>query len=218
MSDPASSRPDTSDMASVHKVFRSSLASAPDLVSSAAGDDERRALIANYYANLISFLESHHEGEEAIIFPRLSERAPGERAAVDKAEAQHAQVVDLVHAARTNVSMWDSTGDGGAAGVVQSLQALSAALIPHLDEEEAIIVPLAGEYMTAEEWGMLPGHALGSFGGDKVWLILGLIRENFTPQQRDAMLEHMPPPARQMWETMGEASFNDLIAQVRSSS
>jgi len=29
------------------------------------------------------------------------------------------------------------------------------------------------------------------------------------------MLAHMPPPARQMWESMGEASFNELIAQVR---
>ncbi|MGA2522470.1 MAG: hemerythrin domain-containing protein [Acidimicrobiales bacterium] len=217
MSDTATPRPDTSDMASVHKVFRSSLASAPDLVSSAAGDDERRALIANYYANLISFLESHHEGEEAIIFPRLAERAPAQRAVVDKAQSQHAQVVDLVHAARHNVSVWETAGDDGAAGLVQSLQALSAALVPHLDEEEAVIVPLAGEYMTVEEWGMLPGHALGTFGGDKVWLILGLIRENFTPQQRDTMLEHMPPPARQMWETMGEASFNDLIAEVRRS-
>jgi hypothetical protein len=44
---------------------------------------------------------------------------------------------------------------------------------------------------------------------------MGLIRENFTQQQRDAMLEHMPPPASQMWQNMGEASFNELIAQVR---
>ena len=44
---------------------------------------------------------------------------------------------------------------------------------------------------------------------------MGLIRENFTQQQRDMMLAHMPPPAREMWETMGERSFNELIVQVR---
>jgi hypothetical protein len=54
-----------------------------------------------------------------------------------------------------------------------------------------------------------------TFTGDKVWLILGLVRENFTQRQRDLMLEGMPPPVRQMWETTGEASFNDLMAQVR---
>ena len=56
---------------------------------------------------------------------------------------------------------------------------------------------------------------MAHFQGDKIWLIMGLIRENFTQAQSDMMLEHMPPPARQMWETMGETSFNDLIAQVR---
>ena len=85
----------------------------------------------------------------------------------------------------------------------------------HLDQEEVEIVPLAAEYLTVEEWGSLPGHAMGKFQGDKVWLIMGLIRENFNQEQRDLMLEHLPPPARQMWETMGEASFNDVIAQVR---
>jgi hypothetical protein len=61
----------------------------------------------------------------------------------------------------------------------------------------------------------LPGHAMGHFGGDKIWLIIGLIRENFSEAQRQMMLEKMPPPARQMWESMGQADFTDLIAQVR---
>jgi hypothetical protein len=30
------------------------------------------------------------------------------------------------------------------------------------------------------------------------------------------MLEKMPPPALAMWQTMGEASFDDLIGRVRS--
>ena len=56
---------------------------------------------------------------------------------------------------------------------------------PHLDREEAAILPLAAAHLTPEEWGKLPGHAMGSFGGDKIWLIIGLIRENFTQEQRD---------------------------------
>jgi hypothetical protein len=99
--------------------------------------------------------------------------------------------------------------------VIRSLQALDAVLTPHLDHEEAEVVPLATEHLTVEEWGSLAGHTLGLFEGDKVWLIMGLVRENFTQTQRDAMMEHMPPPARQMWATMGEASFRNLIAQVR---
>jgi iron-sulfur cluster repair protein YtfE (RIC family) len=215
MTDTAASRPDTADMAAVHNVFRTSLASCPELIAGATGDDERRALIANYLANVLSFLEVHHEGEEQLVFPLLAERAPEHRAAVERAERQHAEVSALLTAARESVAAWEAEGDAAAERATASLGALDRTLCAHLDEEEADIVPLARQYMTVEEWGMLPGHAMGSFQGDKVWLIMGLVRENFTPQQRAAMLEAMPPPARDMWQTMGEASFDEMIAQVR---
>ena len=215
MTDTEPTRPDTSDMMAVHRVFRSSLASGPAFVTSAAGDDLRRAMVANYYANLMAFLEVHHDGEEKLVFPLLSERATGHRAAVDKAAAQHAEVVGTMEAVNDSLGGWEGGGDPDAPHVVRSLQALDSVLSPHLDEEEAEIVPRAAEHLTIEEWGILPGHAMGNFAGDKVWLILGLIRENFTPAQRDAMLRNMPPPGRAMWETTGEAAFTDLIGRVR---
>jgi hypothetical protein len=208
-------RPDTSDMAAVHNVFRSSLASAPRFVTSTRGDDERRGLIANYYANVIALLETHHETEDALLFPLLVERVGEHRAIVEATESQHADVVALIHDANDQLKSWETAGDSQSENMVSSLLALDAVLSPHLNQEEKEVVPLAGEYMTVEEWGLLPGHSLGNFTGDKVWLILGLVRENFTQDQRDAMLEHMPPPARQMWEDTGEQSFNDLITQVR---
>jgi len=206
---------DTSDMAAVHKVFRESLASAPQFVASATGDDVRRAMIANYYANLIDFLKVHHDGEEELLFPVLSERVPEQHSILDKATSDHHAVVGLMATVNDHIETWQVKGDDGAQGILDALAALQATLIPHLDEEEAEIVPLAAAHMNAAEWGELPGHAMGHFQGDKIWLILGLIRENFTQQQRDMMLAHMPPPAREMWETMGEQSFNELIVQVR---
>jgi len=211
-------RPDTSDMAAVHNVFRSSLATAPDFIASAAGNDERRAVIANYYANLLAFLSVHHDGEEQIVFPLLIERAPEHQSIVERGLSQHADVVGLMLAANQSVDSWEVKGDSEAPETLRSLRALDDVLAPHLDQEEAEIVPLAAEHLSVEEWGSLPGHAMGNFEGDKIWLIMGLIRENFTQDQRDAMLENMPPPARQMWQNMGEASFNELIAQVRQTS
>lgn len=48
MTESVVARPDTSDILAVHKAFRASLASGSEFVRSAVGDDERRALIANY--------------------------------------------------------------------------------------------------------------------------------------------------------------------------
>jgi len=214
MTEPAR-RPDTSDMPAVHKVFRSSLAAAPVLTASAAGNSDRRALIANYYTNVLAFLEAHHDGEEELVFPLLIERAPESKILLEQSKAQHAEVAGLMGTARDSLGSWEAKADSDAGEVMRSLQALDGVLSPHLDQEEVEIVPLASEHLTVEEWEALPGHAMAHFQGDKIWLIMGLIRENFTQAQRDMMLEHMPSPARQMWETMGEASFNDLIAQVR---
>ena len=38
--------------------------------------------------------------------------------------------------------------------------------------------------------------------------------QRMTPEQRDAMSEHMPPPPRDMWMSFGENAFNELSAQV----
>ncbi len=216
MTDAATARTDTSDMAPVHKVFRDCLAAAPALIDSAAGDDERRALVANYYGNLMAFLQVHHDGEEALIFPQLAERVPEHKDVVERALHQHEEVVRLLDDVNRHVAAWQEKGDPEAPELARALDELAAALVPHLDQEEADVVPLCAEYITAEEWGALPGHAMANFRGDKVWLIMGLIRENFTQAQRDQMLEHMPPPARQMWETMGERSFHELVGQVRA--
>lgn len=215
MTDAAIPAADTSDMPAVHNVFRQSLESAPRFVASAAGDDERRAVIANYYANLVQFLRVHHDGEEVIVFPALTERAPDSRSILEKAGSDHHAVVGLMAAVDDQIGIWEVKGDDGAQGLLDALAALQRTLIPHLDEEEAEVLPLAAAHMNAAEWGQLPGHAMGHFQGDKIWLILGLIRENFTQEQRDNMLAHMPPPAREMWETIGERSFNELIAEVR---
>ena len=82
--DTGAPRPDTSDMYAVHGVFRDTLGAATALVGGVpAGDAERLALVANYYENVLSFLEAHHDGEEEIVFPLLRERCPDQARLVD---------------------------------------------------------------------------------------------------------------------------------------
>src|SRR3974390_1946683 len=217
MADAATDRPDTSDMLAVHRVFRESLAAAPEQVDSVS-DDERRALIPNSLANVMKSLDVHHDGEELLVFPVVIERAPKGKPVVERMVAEHEQVVTLMNAVNDSVARWEGGNGSETAAGKSSTRALDDQLVSHLNEEEADLLPIAGEVMTPEEWGALTGHGMANFKGDKIWLILGLIRGQMNEEQRTAMLEHMPPPARQMWETMGESSFNELIAQVRQAS
>lgn len=205
----------TSDMAGVHHIYSSSLASAPSLIASTYGDDGRRSLIGSYYSNVLASLEAHHGGEEQHLFPLLIERAPEARQKVELGATQHHDVVALLTIARAAVAEWESKGDSEAGNVVSALGALNTALVPHLDYEEATIVPLAIEHVSMDEWVMVPRYAREHFKGDKFWLIMGLAWETLTDEERAMRLGQLPPDLRQWWETFGEPSFNDMISEVR---
>jgi Hemerythrin HHE cation binding domain len=215
MSEPAAApRPDTTDMFAVHGVFRDTLGAAPTLVGDIQpGNAERVALIANYYENILSFLEAHHDGEEQLVFPLLRERCAAD-ALIDHMDEQHKEALALLEEAKTALAAWPG-GDAAAQRATQErLDELGSHLLVHLGEEEQKVLPLAAEHLSPEEWGALPGHGLANFHGDKIWLILGLIRERMTDAQRVAMLEHMPPPAVDMWTGFGEQAFRDYSSEV----
>ena len=209
---------DTSDMARVHQVFRQAIAAAPQYIGSAiARGPERVELVASYYDNVLHMLLVHHEGEDELIWDKLCERAPDQADEVRRVASQHHGVADALDTAFARVAEWRAaqTEDTGVAAA-SAIAVLGAALLPHLDEEEAFIVPLAARHIYAPEWGELPGHAMQHFGGDKIWLVMGLIREQMQPEQLAMMDEHMPPPAFEMWQNMGQYAFADFVGALRS--
>ncbi len=212
---PGAPRPDVSDMIAVHQALRDSLGAAPELVRGVdASDNGRVEMITNLFDNILAFLHVHHDGEEKLVFPLLRDRCPDQTEMLDQMAAQHADVVGLIEESGSALSAW---GGGKAAAQEQSAAALgelAARLEQHLGDEERLVLPLCAENLSLEEWGAIPGHALGSFTGDKVWLILGLIRAHMSQAQRDEMLAHMPPPAVDMWTSMGEQAYKNLVADV----
>lgn len=217
MTAPAHPGIDTSDIQAVHGALRSALASVGELVGSVAdGDVSRAGVVGSYYDNVLRFLNVHHLGEDELLWPRLLERAPGSVEIIEMVAGQHDTIHQMLLACLQLVARWQesaSAADGVA--LVDALVALGAELNPHLDQEEELVVPLAAAHFTQEEWGEFPGHALRSFDGDKVWLILGLIRDKMTDQQRDDMLANMPPPVSGMWRNLGADAYAAFMDQVR---
>ena len=211
----AVARPDTNDMYAVHGVFRDTLGAAPTLVGGIApGNAERVALIANYYENILSFLHTHHEGEEELVFPLLRDRCDGAGELMDRMAEEHHEALELLEQARTALAAWPS-GDAAAQQAAQErLVELGSHLNEHLLEEEQKVLPLAGANLSMEEWGAMPAHGMAAFDGDKIWLVVGLIRERMNDEQRAAMMAHMPPPALEMWTGFGEQAFKEYSTVV----
>jgi hemerythrin-like domain-containing protein len=208
-------RPDTTDMFAVHGVFRDALGAAPTLVGTIApGDAERVALIANYYENILSFLHTHHEGEEELVFPLLRERCDGAGELMDRMAEEHHEALELLEQARVALAAWPG-GDAAAQQAAQErLVELGSHLNEHLLEEEQKVLPLAGANLSMEEWGAMPAHGMAAFDGDKIWLVVGSIRERMNDEQRAAMMAHMPPPALEMWTGFGEQAFKEYSTVV----
>lgn len=208
-------------MVAVHRVFRTALRSAPEVVASAGPEDAQRVEnVAGYLSDILAFLHVHHDGEDQLVWPKLRERCPDDAAVIDAAAAQHSSIEVRLGKSEAALNAWRARPGVPTLGTLLTgaLGELEAELVAHLDEEEERLLPLCAAHLSMAEWGQLPAHGMANFKGQRIWLVLGLIRENMTQQQRDQMLAHMPPPAVEMWTTRGEPAFNEFIADIRRAS
>lgn len=208
---------DTSDMHIPHNMFRAAFREMPALVTGVAAEDtQRSALVGSYVDNVVRFLDAHHGGEDELVWPLLVQRCPPEANLVARMEQQHAAVHQLRDRVDGVLETWTQTAEPvPGRELAEALESLRDQLEVHLGEEERDILPLASRNISAEEWGALPGHAMAHFTGDKIWLILGLVLEQMTDEQRKSTLALLPPPAVEMWTTEGNAAFDEFITAVR---
>ena len=207
---------DTSDMIEMHRVFRACFGKSSRLVKSVAtGDSERGDVVASYYANVLRLLSVHHEGEDVLVTPKLLERDPDQAEMIERIASQHADVVSLMDAAEASLASWRQSFDGAArADLIHALERLDRELTVHLDAEEADILPIAARCLNAAEWGELPSHGMQHFDGDKLWLVMGLIRDQMSPEHRAEMDAHMPPPVAASWAASGQAMFSEFAERL----
>ena len=84
------------------------------------------------------FVHSHHHAESVLLFPALRRANPALNPVVDKLEADHASVSDLLGAVRWRRQRGNSATPGGRrpGRLTQALRQLSADLLAHLQYEE----------------------------------------------------------------------------------
>jgi hypothetical protein len=84
-----------------------------------------------------SFVHSHHNAEDVMLFPALRAANPSIDEVVDRLESDHARVSDLLDAVEAAARALNGTDDGGARErVVAGLRDLHGHLLEHLSYEE----------------------------------------------------------------------------------
>lgn len=207
---------DTNDMRAVHAALGSAIGSAGPLVVGAGDDEAKVALVASYCEGVLGFLHVHHEGEDDLVYPILEQRCPDHAELLARVADQHALIIGPMDVAQGSLRAWRAApGAASADALVAAMADVDEKMRPHFVEEEEEVLALASAYLSPDEWGALPGHALRSLGDNRPWLALGLVREGLTDEQRARQLAGMPPPLLQVWTDQWEPTFTSFIGAVR---
>jgi len=121
---------DTSDMFIPHGLFRSFFATTDEVIGPVNADDASRvAAVYSYFDNALRFLDAHHGGEDAIVWPVLSERCPEAAELIGRMEREHESVHSLRERAGTCLETWYSApSPDNARALATALSALRVEL------------------------------------------------------------------------------------------
>jgi hypothetical protein len=206
------------DMAIVHRTFRTAYAESARLVRAApAPSPGRVTFLADHIDFGIAALHIHHEGEDALLYPKLMQRVPEQVLMTEEVEHEHQLIRTALDAASAACATWRErpsaeTGEALAAALDQ----LNSVAQRHLDDEEQKVVPLAAETLTQQEWDALGKHGVAQFPRNKRAIAFGMILEPLDEADRAYMKGFLPPPVRMLYPLLIDRPWKKYASTLRS--
>jgi hypothetical protein len=136
-------------------------------------------------------LHTHHEHEDSDFFPLIAKASPDQLPLIEQLEREHTELVALlddVDAAIT--ALVASPDDGTRQRVHDAVVAVRDALVPHLDVEDAQLLPAAAATVDAKEWDEVSERALRATPKADMPIVAGVLDEVV----RGLPSEQQPPP------------------------
>ena len=165
---------------------------------------QRAAALSRWYAGYRHELHEHHTVEDEIFFPALVERLPVFDSQLDRIEAEHSRLEELLQ--RTD-AMLAGLGDPevdwprAAADATDTAAELSALMRMHLDFEDADVVPLFARRFGLEEYEDLEERARKGASLSVLKFTLPWIMEAATPAEQQGLLGSAPLAFKLLWLT-----------------
>jgi hemerythrin-like domain-containing protein len=155
--------------------------------------------IGPYWAFYSSILDYHHHNEDEDDFPLLASKYPDIQPLVEELGADHRQMLDVLKKIDTAVEAFQKTPD------VANRDAINAGAVelrdlffPHLDREDAEVLPMYAKWISFDEWDALETKALKGIPKPYVGTAVGAIDEVIRSTPEDKQPGPPPPPVRIM--------------------
>jgi hemerythrin-like domain-containing protein len=208
----------------VHRIFRWLYRELPVLIREVKAGDTERAAVVGTYANLYFFaLHLHHETEDALLWDRLTARAPGCAMHVDQMRAQHAEVSAHLARIEPQLAPWVATADAGLRDAMAGdIERLRDILLPHLGQEEDDILPVAGAVLSQQEWDGLETHTRDELmkhrrelPRDALSLQLGFLLASVPEAEREEWYrENVPAPVRLLYQLLMKRRYEAAMREL----
>ena len=95
-----------------------------------------------------------------------------------------------------------------------ALDEFTAALVGHLDDEEAHVVPLLRVHITADEWTRFGQETFEKFTNPEKLVATGTLEEVATPEEARWFLGDLPLPIKLMWRHLGRRKYARYMRRV----
>lgn len=169
---------DTTMMGIVHDALRRDLERLRAALDVEPPVDRRRALAA-HVGWMMRFLEAHHSGEDAGLYPAVRAADPEAGGLLDAMDAEHRAIHPAMETVETCAALWGESGEGRTA-LLTAIDDLADVLLPHLDREEAEAMPLVSATLTQRQWTEwdqrynIAPKSLAALGEEGNWVLDGL--------------------------------------------
>ena len=212
---------DSRDMVVIHDMFRREFSAIPALVRGVPDADPARvAIMADHVEWMVTFLHSHHEGEDMLVWPRLLERAPAETdPLIFTMESQHVGLAEALDSLGAKAVDWRRTGAAAERDLVaDAATELLPRIAEHLELEERKVLSLIDKYLTEKEWQQVGGSGLKKFSFGELKVAFGMILNEARPEQVKIMRDTIPRAPWMLFSVLGPRAYVKYAARLHSAS
>jgi len=211
---------DTRIFYAVHKTFRLSTNRFVD-ASEKLPPSVLRPVIGSNWSFYTAVLHHHHHTEDEEIYPALIAVRPDMDVLLKTLGEEHLQLADAVDTASAAVTAFEREPDTAHQKVMHdAIVAVRDTFFPHLDVEDAQVVPAIAESMPPKEWDRLDKQALKTIPRQYLATAVGALDEVIRTLPDQERPPPPPPPIRLMlalsWRRKWEARMKPLLVETRS--
>lgn len=155
-------------------------------------------------------LHSHHEHEDSDFFPMIVAASPDQGPLIEQLEREHAELVALLDAVdRATAALVATPTDDTRRAVHDAVAAVRDTLVPHLDVEDAEMLPAAAATVDAKEWDDASDRALRATLKSDLPIVAGILDE----VTRSLPPDRQPPPPPMMLRVLLAVSWRRRYAK-----